>query len=86
MTYNPPIIVTWNCGNCDTIHEQGFEDHDAAKSDAMGLCASIVMNETVPDFSVRVRREGVYMDDTQAVLVALAVHALMDLVNPDEGE
>lgn len=79
MTDTMPIIVTWNCGHCDVIHEQGFENTDADKNEVMTLCAMIVINEDEPDFQVRVKRDDVYMDDTANVIIALVTHAVRDL-------
>jgi len=79
MTDTMPILVTWNCGHCDVIHEQGFEDTDQGKTETMTLCAMIVVNEDVPDFQVRVRRDDVYVDDTANVIIALATQAINDL-------
>lgn len=84
MTDNQPIIVTWNCGHCDLIHEQGFGDDTEARTEVMSLCIEIVMNEDMPDFQVRVQRDGVYHDDTKAIITALTVGALMEMLN--EGE
>lgn len=86
MTDNQPIIVTWNCGHCDVIHEQAFGDSDTDKQEVMRLCMMIVMNEDVPDFQVRVLRDGVYHDDTKAMIVAMTVGSLMELLSDDGDE
>lgn len=74
MDTQAPIMVTWNCGHCDIIHEQTYTEEQ--RGDCMTLCAMIVMNEDDPDFNVRVLRDGTYVDETNSVIVALVVQAL----------